>query len=181
MPASASRELVDLLRGIEQRSRARAAGLPQQEETRQYWEGVIFSLGDARLAAPLNEVTEILHFPSIVTAVPGTRPWVRGVANIRGNLLPIVDLQLFLGGGPVMDERRGRILVIRHGEIFTGLLVKEVTGMRHFQRENRIDYSPPEGPMEKFVHGAFEQDGGTWPVFSMYALAESPEFQVAAL
>ena len=181
MPASQSPELVELLRGIEKRSRAQAAGLPQQEEVRQYWEGVVFSLGDVRLVAPLDEVAEILHFPSIVTTVPGTRSWVRGVANIRGNLLPIIDLQLFLGGSPVVDERRGRILVIKHQGIFTGLLVKGITGMRHFQQESLIDYSLSNDLMGKFVRSAFAQDGETWPVFGIYALTESPEFQVAAL
>lgn len=181
MPVSESRELVELLQSIERRNRAQAAGLPQQEEIREYWEGVIFSLEDIRLVAPLKEVVEILHFPTVITPVPGTQPWVRGVANVRGNLLPIIDLQLFLGGNPVLDERRGRVLVVKHQGIFTGLLVKEVTGMRHFPQESRIDFSPPNGVMKKFVRTAYEQDGEAWPVFGMYALAECPEFQIAAL
>ena len=44
-----------------------------------------------------DEVVEILPMPQ-VTPVPGAQPWLLGVANIRGNLLPIVDLKQFLEG-----------------------------------------------------------------------------------
>jgi len=181
MSISEPSEIIQLLRGIEQRSRAHAAGLPQQEEVQQYWEGVVFSLNGAYLAAPLNEVAEILHFPAVVTHVPGTQPWMQGVANIRGNLLPIVDLQLFLGGEQIIDDRRSRVLIIRRKEVFIGLLVQEVVGMRHIPQHQQIDFPPPNGLMGRFVKSAFEHDGETWPVFGMFALVESKEFQIAAL
>ncbi len=182
MPARTSHELVQLLSDIEQRSVARLAALPELEDARQYWEGLIFSLGEKRLVAPLNEVAEILHFPTDITRVPGTHPWVKGVANVRGSLLPIIDLQLFLGGAAVTTDRRCRVLVIRHQDIFSGLLVKEVMGMRHFSQKNRMDYSPSgAGLFEQFVTAAFEHDGECCPVFSMFALTGSTEFQMAAL
>ncbi|VAX06456.1 hypothetical protein MNBD_GAMMA26-224 [hydrothermal vent metagenome] len=181
MPASEPQELVQLLHRIEQRSRAQAIGLPQQEEVQQYLEGVIFSLNEYRLVAPMSEVAELLQFPADVTQVPGTQPWVRGVANIRGTLLPIIDLQLFLGGEPVPSGRRSRVLIIKHKEIYTGLLVKEVLGMRHFPERSHISYPPPEGLLGKFIDTAFEHEGDTWPVFGMFALAESSEFQTASL
>jgi len=175
-------ELVQLLSDIEQRSVVRQAALPELEGAHQYWEGVIFSLDGMRLVAPLNEVAEILHFPAEITFVPGTHSWVKGVANVRGSLLPIIDLQLFLGGEPVITGRSCRVLVVKHQGIFSGLLVREVAGMRHFAQENQIDYSvQDDGLLERFVKTAFEFDGDSYPVFSMFALAESTEFQMAAL
>lgn len=53
------------------------------------------------MIAPLEEVKEILNYPDGVTRVPGTQAWLLGMANIRGNLLPLIDLQQFLGGVPV--------------------------------------------------------------------------------
>jgi len=182
MSARTPHELVQLLSDIEQRSIARLSALPELEEAHQYWEGVIFLLNEMRVVAPLNEVSEILHFPADVTRVPGTHSWVKGVANVRGSLLPIIDLQLFFGGEPVMTDRRCRVLVVKHQGVFSGLLVKEVMGMRHFSQETQMDYSPSGGGLYKrFVKTAFEYDGDICPVFSMFALADSTEFQMAAL
>jgi len=182
MSARTPHELVQLLSDIEQRSVTRLSSLPELEAAHQHWEGVVFSLDEMRLVAPLNEVAEILHYPADITLVPGTHSWVKGVANVRGSLLPIIDLQLFLGGKPVMTGRRCRVLVVKHQGMLSGLLVKEVMGMRHFPRECQIDYSPPDDELlGRFVKTAFEYDGDNWPVFGMFALAESTEFQVAAL
>jgi len=183
MPARTSHELVQLLSDIEQRSVARLSSLPELEKAQahQYWEGVLFSLNEMHLVAPLDEVSEILHYPADITRVPGTHPWVKGVANVRGSLLPIIDFQLFLGGEPVMTGRRCRVLVVKHQGILSGLLVKEVMGMRHFSREKRVDYQPQgAGLLERFVKTAFEYGEDSWPVFGMFALAESTEFQMAA-
>ncbi|MFC1602793.1 chemotaxis protein CheW [Pseudomonadota bacterium] len=182
MLARTPHELVQLLSDIEQRSIVQQSALPELEEAHQYWEGVVFSLNEMQLVAPLNEVAEILHFPTDITFVPGTHSWVKGVANVRGSLLPIIDLQLFLGGKPVTTGRSCRVLVVKHQDIFSGLLVKDVMGMRHFSQENQIDYSAQsDGMLERFVKTAFEYDGETYPVFSMFALARSAEFQMAAL
>ena len=104
-------------------------GLPMQEAPPESWEGVMFSVLGSRLVMPLREVVEMLPFPPVVTRVPGAKAWVRGVANIRGNLLPLIDLQSFLGGSPISPDRHSRVLVINHEEIFAGLLVERVMGM----------------------------------------------------
>ncbi len=182
MPSRTPHELVQLLNDIEQRSVAQISSLPELEEAHHYWEGVLFTLDQKRLIAPLNEVVEILHYPAGITHVPGTHAWVKGVANVRGTLLPIIDLQLFLGGHPVMTGRRCRVLVIKHQGVFSGLLVKEVMGMRHFSQERQLDYTPAgDGLLERFIEGAYEYEGENWPIFGMFALAESTEFQMAAL
>ncbi len=178
MPQSESRELILLLRDIESRSRQHAAGFPQQGELRQFWEGLLFSVAGMRVVTPLNEVKEVLKFPSVITPVPGVLPWVHGVANIRGNLLPIIDLQCYLNGKDIVMGRRTQILVINHSGLFAGLMVGDVMGMRHFPEESRVDTPLPKGLIGDYMRGAFELEGERWPLFSMRALAESPLFQV---
>lgn len=180
MQVSAAGEIIELLRGIEQRSQAHAAGLPQQIEPPHSMEGVVFSLLDRRLIVPLNEVVELLPYPGAVTVVPGARSWVKGIANIRGTLLPLIDLQAFLGGSQITPDRRSRVLVIDHQDLVAGLLVESVIGLRHFLEENLRNDVRPEGVLEQYATAAYEQDGEVWPVFSTYVLAENPEFQVAA-
>ncbi len=180
MGSAESREILSLLRDIEDRSRRNAVGLPQQTEFRRFWEGVLFSVSGVRLAAALGELMEILNFPAAVTPVPGTHAWVRGVANVRGSLLPIVDLQQFLGGRAAVTDRRSRVLVIRHEATPVGLLVGEVFGMRHFPEETRGEAPYLDGKLARFVQSTYQHDMESWPVLSVPALSGDPEFQVAA-
>jgi twitching motility protein PilI len=173
--------LLGQLRDIEARCRAKAAGLPQQTVAERAWEGVLFAVAGRQLVAPLGEVKEILNHPSAITAVPGTRPWVVGVANIRGNLLPIVDLQSFLLARQTVPGRRSRVLVVEHLGVYSGLLVDAMVGIRHFYPSQRSarPAALPEA-LGRYIGMVYEHEDGLWPVFSMRRLAEDPEFQFAA-
>ncbi len=166
----------DLLREIEQRSQAKALGLPQQIEVRRTWSGIGFRLGEAQLVAPMGDVGEILEYPSL-THVPSAMAWVKGIANIRGSLLPIMDLNGFIMGDPIQLQRRSRVLVMRRGGLNCGLLVDEVLGLRHFFEEEKVPTA--EGIAKKlsaFVDGAYRQGEQSWAIFSMRKLADNPEF-----
>jgi len=182
MPSNKSdpRELVLLLQDIERRNRESALDLPLKEEAASTWEGVLYSIAGQRLLTSLNQVKEILNYPTAITPVPGALPWVHGVANVRGNLLPILDLQEYLVGERVMIGRRTRVLVINHNGLFAGLIVGEVHGMRHFQSDSLEDKWDGSGSLRRYIDGAYQDTSESYPVFSMYALAEDPGFQVAA-
>lgn len=90
--------LFEILRDIEARSRQKALGLPSQVEVRLSWSGIGFRIGDVRLVAEFGEVSEILPYPPM-TRVPSAQPWVMGLANIRGTLMPILDLGNFIEVG----------------------------------------------------------------------------------
>ena len=76
-----------LLFEIDQRCRALAAGLPAQQQVVQSWSGIGFRMGERLFVAPMGEVSEVLHEPRY-TSLPGVKSWVKGVANVRGRLLP---------------------------------------------------------------------------------------------
>jgi len=178
---SGGESLFAALRDIEQRCLGHAAALPQQRKAEETWEGVLFSVGGRMMTAPLEEVKEILNYPSVMTNVPGTRNWVRGVANIRGTLLPIVDLQAFLIGRTTVPGRRSRVLVINSEGLHSGLLVDQMVGIRHFRPSDKIEgKSGLPDTFERFVAFNYKHGNETWPVFSMRLLAEDPEFQFAA-
>lgn len=177
---SNSRQPLQLLWEIEQRSLRSAHGLPQQAQTKTLWHGIAFRVGDTNLVAPLTQVSEILHFPKL-TLVPGARSWVKGLANIRGTLLPVMDLQGYLGTSPLGLNARSRILVIHQGDLSAGLLVDEVLGLKHFEPEESVTRIKKLAPAIKpYIHGAFLQADEFWHVFNMAALAQDPQFlQVA--
>jgi twitching motility protein PilI len=173
-------DVIELLVSLDQRCREYAKGLPQQELIQSYWEGVMFYIGENRFIAPLWGVKEILNYPSSLTIVPGSKPWMLGVANVRGTLIPVIDLQLFLIGRKTRRTRRSRVLVFALGSGLTGVLVGEMVGMRHFAKETAKEAKAVNGKFSKYVQFEFDQDGMSWPVFSLSALAEDPAFQIAA-
>jgi twitching motility protein PilI len=174
--------LFRLLADIERRCLSSAAGLPQQRTLEETWDGVLFSVRSRLLIAPLAEIREILNYPASMTSVPGTRAWVRGVANIRGNLLPVIDLQSFLLGRSTVPGRRSRVLVIGLEGSASGLLVDQMVGIRHFGVSHQSGEIPelPDA-IKRFVTHAYEQDNRVWPVFSMRRLTECQEFQFTAV
>lgn len=186
--------LVAFLRDIEARCLKNAIGLPKQESTEKNWEGVIFSIAGRLFATPINEVSEILNLPVTITRVPGTRAWVVGISNVRGNLLPIIDLQSFLLNRQTVRARRTRILVVNYDGLYSGLLVEPFVGIKRFF-ESEQTQKPLELPaaIEKYVNGVYEKyeidsKSGekkltTWPIFSMHRLihSDNKEFRSAAI
>ena len=113
-----------VLADYEQRSLAHVAGLPEQLDAPGLWRGVAYRVGSHRLASGFDEVVEIMPLP-LVSHVPGSLPWMLGVANVRGTLLPGVDLRVQLCGPAVARIRAiGRRLAPRHA----GLLVNAAEG-----------------------------------------------------
>ena len=180
MSNGSSFEIIQQLRAIEQRSRPIATDLPTGVDDQDYLEGLLFTLVDRRMMVALSDVKEILNFPPAVTPVPGTKEWILGISNVRGNLLPLVDLQVFLGGRAIPHGRRNRVLVINHHDTQVGLSIGEVYGVRQFTEERRVEIPDIKGPVTKYLTGAFQLDDKTLPVFSMALLSESAGFQVAA-
>ncbi len=164
-----------LLLDIEARCHRNALGIPQQIEVRRTWSGIGFRVGANLLVSQLGEVREILEYPPL-TRVPGAQAWVKGIANVRGNLLPIMDFQGFLSGIPAERDRRTRVLVIRHGDLSAGLIVDEVLGLRHFFEEEWQEAGPDAPGLDGYLKGGYRQAGALWGVFSMRTLAESQEF-----
>ncbi|MDZ5433064.1 chemotaxis protein CheW [Pseudomonas fluorescens] len=171
----------ELLLQIDQRCRLLAADLPSQPARQDSWSGIGFRLGEHWYVAPMGEVSEVLHEPRF-TQVPGVKSWVKGVANLRGRLLPIMDLGGFLGHELSTARRQRRVLVVEHQEVFAGLMVDEVFGLQHFAQDSLqpVPADVVQGPMSAFVEGGFQRDQ-TWRVFSPFALARSQGFMNIAL
>ena len=170
-----------LLREIEQRSRGMAMGLPQQVEVRRTWSGIGFRVGDLLMVSSLGEISEILVYPRM-TRVPQARSWVKGIANVRGNLLPVMDLRGFIEGETTDLHRRSRVLVIQSENLTAGLLVDEAMGMRHFFDEERVGgLSSLPDTYREFVSAGYKQGNTQWGVFSMSRLAANKRFLEVAV
>lgn len=172
---------IKVLRDIEQRCIAVARGLPQQEQIKEAWTGISFKVGDLQLIAPLKQVNEVMHYPKL-TMFPGTQSWVKGIANIRGSLIPVMDLSAYLGKQHTNINLQTRIMVVRDGEMNFGLVVDEVQGLKHFSDEEKTTaVSKFDSAFEDYIQGAFKQNGEESLVFNMRALAVHPDFYKVAV
>ena len=170
----------DLLLDYERRSLAHVAGLPEQLDAPGLWRGVGFRIGKRRLASPFDEVVEILPMPQ-VTPVPGAQPWMLGVANIRGNLLPVVDLKQFLEGERTVLHEGQRVLIVRQPDGNVAVTIDQLFGQRSFLLEQEVaSESLADGRYAHFIDRAYQFNDDTWGIFSLDRLSRTPEFRQAA-
>jgi twitching motility protein PilI len=171
----------ELLREIERLTRAALSGQGGESKEGREWVGIAIRLGTESFLLAREETREVLGFPSLLARVPGAKTWIRGLANVHGQLLPVVDLRSFLGGGTTSSGRASRVLVANHREVPAGLMVDEVLGFRRFtDSEFSGDVPPTLLRCERYLAGAFKRGGEVWPVFTLRTLLESNEFLEAA-
>jgi len=175
---AANRHLIfEQLRDYEQRCRDFQPATPAGEDTGEAWDGVVFRVGEVRLACPIAHIEEILEVPAI-TPVPGTKPWLLGLANVRGNLATIVDLGWLVTGARTPISARSRLLMLRLMTRPLGILVDEVYGQRHFteagQMQPQVERLPE--PMQEFVDMDVEAENVRWSVFNFDVLFDNQEF-----
>ena len=170
----------ELLVELERRAKAAIAARQGDDAGTDEWVGIGFRLGAEQFVAGRGEVREVLPVPEQITRIPGAKPWLRGIANVRGQLLTVADLRSFLGAGRAQLDRHARILLVASREVPTALIVDEVSGFRRF-RETDFSEQPPATVIrcEHYLKGAFRRGTEVWPRFSLPALLEDEQFQNA--
>jgi twitching motility protein PilI len=120
----------------------------------------------------LSDAGEVLPVPPI-TPLPLTRPWFRGVVNIRGNLYSVVDFPGFLGRSPVALGEQARLLLL--GERFrvaAALLVDRSLGLRNPGQLEPTDAEPGPWARARYV----DADGRHWKELDIPELVQHPDF-----
>jgi purine-binding chemotaxis protein CheW len=117
----------------------------EAEERRHEWETwVTCQVGEEVFALPVREVQEILRVSGL-TRVPHAPHPVRGVTNMRGYVLPVVDLRLRLGLPAIELGERHRVMVVSSRGRLIGLLVDRV------EQVVQIDRLAVEAPPEEVM------------------------------
>jgi twitching motility protein PilI len=173
--AVAPSEPVDLLIDYERRLAEVGARLPAQEEVRDRWSGIGFRIGDQRFVASMEEVREVLD-PPTCTRVPGTASWFIGVANIRGTLVPVMDLHGFMAGGRAAQGRHSRVLMYNRDGVSAAFRVDVVLGLQRFYAEERGGTSVEAGYLTPYLDGEFRRRNEEWPVLDLAAFVASKDF-----
>jgi twitching motility protein PilI len=121
----------------------------------------------------MEDISEVLPVPQM-TRVPLTKPWFRGVANVRGNLYCVADMATFQHKGETVADTSNRVLLIseRHG-FNAALLVNRVFGLRDART---WEQSNSAGQIEYR-----DKQGGQWRKLDVVGLLDQAEFLQVAL
>lgn len=152
-------QALDILSEIRAAAFANAAPLPLRESVHPEWQGLGYQIGGLRLVSPMGEISEILNVPKIST-VPGVKSWVLGVANVRGRLIPVIDLHDYLDMATTLPKVQWRVLVVEDEELIAGFLVEQSLGIQHFL-EDSFEETTAEGvaALKPYLRGAFRHGG----------------------
>ncbi len=152
-------EALAILNEIQAATFQNAAQLPLKENAQPEWQGLGYQVGGIRLVSPMGEINEILKVPKITT-LPGVKSWILGIANVRGRLMPVVDLHEYLAMTPTLPVAQWRVLIVEDEDLAAGLLVEQSLGIQHFLEDN-FEETTAEGieSLQPYINGAFRHGG----------------------
>jgi twitching motility protein PilI len=120
----------------------------------------------------LREAGEVVPVPAIMP-VPLTRPWFKGMANIRGNLYSVVDFAAFLQKKPVTLGEQSRLLLLSERfRLGAALLIDRSLGLR-----NPAQLTLSEGERGAWTRAQYaDGEGRLWKALDLPQLAQHPDF-----
>ncbi|MFA7084066.1 MAG: chemotaxis protein CheW [Arcobacteraceae bacterium] len=90
-------------------------------------EYMTFELGSMKYAIELPKIREILTYPTIITTLPNSTDWVKGLINLRGEVVPVLDIRIkFRTGEIVYNDNTAVIAVITQDKRMIGIVVDKV-------------------------------------------------------
>jgi twitching motility protein PilI len=157
---TADSTLFEVVHGFAQRFDQESMPIPAQESFASLVRALCFSVLDVDLAIPLDQLSEVLEVPEY-TRLPLVKPWLSGIASIRGKLVPLIDFAVFLGGQLSAIPITQRVLVIDIAGNDIGLVVDLVVGVKQFDTKKYSgDQSGLYSSLQRYVPGCFVEDDG---------------------
>jgi purine-binding chemotaxis protein CheW len=151
--------------------------LPDEEEisgavSENIFEYLCFRVSDEIYGVNIMDIKEVTR-PRNVTEIPRTPEFVSGIISLRGIIIPIIDMRLRLGLTREKVTGKERIVVIRHEQSFSGLLVDEVIQV---VRMNKEDMEPApsvlEGINRDFISGIGRSEGRMVIILNLENIAD---------
>lgn len=125
---------------------------------------VVFRVASERFALPLDAVGEVVEPQPPFARVPRSSEAVRGVMNLRGRVVAVVDLASLVGLSPQrLEAGRGQVLILDRGKRALGFLIGGVLGVEPIV--------PPEDAAAGLVRGVAAAAGGAATLLGPDALA----------
>jgi purine-binding chemotaxis protein CheW len=119
---------------------------------------VTFNIGDEEFGIDILKVQEIIRIMDI-TKVPSSPPHVKGVINLRGKVIPVIDLRLRFGMDSRTHDSQTRIIVLELHKMIVGFIVDAVSEVLRIQ-SNTVEPPPPvvAGIESEYIKGVGKLD-----------------------
>lgn len=140
---------------------------------------VLFELDGTQYAIPMENVLELQRLPRI-TPLPSTPDWLRGVTNLRGEVLSVIDLRSLLGLPTADSSLSQRLVVVRSTveEIATGWIVDRMIGVRRLALDDMQPSSTLTiGAAVRFLSGIVDCEGQLVALMDVNRILSSPEMR----
>ncbi|HEX3132233.1 MAG TPA: chemotaxis protein CheW, partial [Planctomycetota bacterium] len=109
--------------------------------TKDMLQAVSFRLGKEEYALEITQVKEVI-MPAGIMRMPQTAAFNVGVINLRGSIIPVIDLRLRLGVGEATTDDHTRILIAKPGGRVVGLVVDAVSQVMKVPRDEVVPPPP---------------------------------------
>jgi len=149
-------EIDEELRTNGQAKRSCATGMRASNQRATETKHILVQLDQSVLAVPISHVVEVQRVPAI-TSLPNVPDWLRGVSNLRGEIISVVDGRAFFGLAPNEHGLQRRLIIIQSLRLdrTSGFIFDRVVGMHSIDpSEVKPVVAPVETVIHKFLKGA---------------------------
>ena len=129
---------------------------------------VIFELGEQKYALPILETQEIMRMVGI-TRIPNTTYYVEGVINLRGNVIPVINLCARLGLEKRPYDQDTRIIVVDRDGQKVGMIVDLVQEVGRYSGDE-LDTAAVTGENVDILSGVVKKDDQLWLLLNLNKL-----------
>lgn len=131
-----------------QEEEEKAAAARQSKQKEKY---MTFQSGDEFFGLKIEYLNEIIPFQTI-TEIPETEEYVRGLINLRGKMIPVIDVRLRFGQEPFEYNDRTCIIVINVKSMTVGLVVERIAEVVEIEEDNILPPPTAVGKKGKDHH-----------------------------
>jgi len=153
---------------IEKQNKQQETGLDQSDDIVQL---VGFIIGEEEYAVPILTIQEIIK-PISWTRVPQTPKYVLGVFNLRGSVIPLIDLRIKFGLPPKNHNDETRFFVLKQDDEVAGFVIDRLTAAIRIKKS---DIGPPPDTLaseESMIDGVGKQEGKILTILRVNKLLE---------
>ena len=142
---------------------------PEEVDLEKEVQIVGFMVGDEEFAVPILSIQEIIK-PIEYTRVPKTPAYVLGVFNLRGSVLPLVDLRMKFGLSKSQENEDTRYMVIKEDDEIAGFVIDRLTHATRIKEKN-IDPAPETlNDENNLIEGVGKQEDKLISILNVKAL-----------
>ena len=124
--------------------------MSEDEENAQKSKYMTFKSGNEYFGLGIQYVNEIIQIPSI-TAIPRTEDYIKGLINLRGKIIPVIDVRLRFKQETFEYDDRTCIIVVMVNDVTVGLIVEKIAEVIEIKEENILP-PPKMGRVDKTDH-----------------------------